>query len=104
MIVSDALRYEAGASLPEQLRRETQAEVKLSSCDALFPTVTKFGMAAFLPHKELTVEMKGNELAVLADDSSTEAGSRDAVLKKQNAESLAVKYNDLIKMDGKDSA
>lgn len=104
VIISDALRYEVGASLAEQLRRETQAEVKLSSCEAIFPTVTKFGMAALLPHKELTVEMKGNELAVLADGSSTEAGNRDAVLKKQNAESLAVKYNDLIKMDGKGSA
>ena len=52
---SDALRYEVAASLAEQLRRETQADVKLQDVQGIFPTITKFGMAALLPHKELEV-------------------------------------------------
>ena len=56
VVISDALRYEVAASLAEQLRRETQADVKLQDVQGIFPTITKFGMAALLPHKELEVE------------------------------------------------
>lgn len=99
VIVSDALRYEVAASLAEQLRRETQSKVALSSCEALFPTVTKFGMAALLPHKKLTVTERSNgTLGVLADGSSTDAGYRDAVLKSANSKSVALKYKDIAPM------
>lgn len=98
VIISDALRYEVAATLAEQLRRETQAKVDLNSCSAIFPTVTKFGMAALLPHKDLTVEEKANGLAVYADGTSTDAGYRDAILKKANPDSIAVKYKDIVLM------
>jgi len=98
VIISDALRYEVAATLTEQLRRETQAKVDLNSCSAIFPTVTKFGMAALLPHNELTVEEKPNGLAVYADGASTDAGYRDAILKKANPASIAVKYKDIVLM------
>lgn len=98
VIVSDALRYEVAATLTEQLRRETQAKVKLSSCSGIFPTVTKYGMAALLPHKELTVENKPNGLAVYADGMSTDTGYRNGILKKANSLSIAVKYKDIVLM------
>lgn len=98
VIISDALRYEVAATLTEQLRRETQAKVDLKSCSAIFPTVTKYGMAALLPHKELTIEEKTNGLAVYADGTSTEAGYRDAILKKANPASIAMKYKDIVLM------
>lgn len=98
VIVSDALRYEVAASLAEQLRRETQAKVELGSMAAIFPTVTKFGMAALLPHKSLTVEQRPAGLCVLADGAPTDMGSRDAALKRANSASVALKYKDLIKM------
>ena len=53
VIISDALRYEVAVSLAAELRRETQADVKIGSQEAIFPTVTKFGMAALLPHHGL---------------------------------------------------
>ncbi|MDO4570713.1 MAG: BREX-1 system phosphatase PglZ type A, partial [Planctomycetia bacterium] len=98
VIISDALRYEVAATLTEQLRRETQARVELNSCSAIFPTVTKFGMAALLPHKKLTVEEKAKGLVVCADGTSTEAAYRDAILKKANPASIAVKYSDIVLM------
>ena len=55
-------------------------DVKVSSMQGIFPTITKFGMAALLPHKELSVELKSGKterLAVLADGQSTEANNRD---------------------------
>lgn len=96
VVISDALRYEVAASLTEQLRRETQADVKLQSVQGIFPTVTKFGMAALLPHKELGVELNGKVLKVIADGVSTDAGYRDKILKSAKPNSVAVKYNDIV--------
>lgn len=96
VVISDALRYEVAASLAEQLRRETQADVKLQDVQGIFPTITKFGMAALLPHKELEVELHGEVLKVMADGVSTDAAYRDKVLKNANGNSVAIKYNDLV--------
>ena len=96
VVISDALRYEVAASLTEQFRRETQADVQLESIQGIFPTITKFGMAALLPHKELEVELHGDVLKVMVDGVSTDAGYRDKVLKSARSNSVAVKYNDLV--------
>lgn len=98
VIISDALRYEVAASLTEQLRRETQSKVDLNSCEGIFPTITKFGMAALLPHKELSVEIKNDKLFVRADDEYTDSNYREKILKKANSESVVLKYKDIIKM------
>lgn len=101
VIISDAMRYEVAAALAERLRRETQAKVELKSMQAVFPTITKFGMAALLPHKELSVELKmgkNERLAVLADGQSTEASNRDKLLKTAKQTSVALKYKDIIGM------
>lgn len=96
VVISDALRYEVAASLAEQMRRETQADVKLQDVQGIFPTITKFGMAALLPHKELEVELHGDNLKVMADGVSTDAGYRDKILKAAKENSVAIKYNDLV--------
>jgi uncharacterized protein (TIGR02687 family) len=99
VIISDALRYEVAASLAEQLRRETQSKVELSSCEAIFPTITKFGMAALLPHRELNVTEKSDgSLSVLANGQSTESTNRDKLLKLAHAESVALQYKNIIGM------
>ncbi len=98
VIISDALRYEVAVSLKEQLERETQAEVALDAVQGIFPTITKFGMAALLPHDELSVAEQGGELVVLADGQSTKAPNRDKVLKNKNPASVALKYENIISM------
>lgn len=99
VIISDAFRYEVAASLAEQLRRETPSKVTLGSCAGIFPTVTKFGMAALLPHKQLSVGERSNgDLQILADGMSTDAGNRDKVLKAANSNSVALKYKDIVPM------
>lgn len=98
VIISDAMRYEVAATLAQELERDIPSEVKLTSCQSMFPSITKFGMAALLPHKELTVEASGSGLTVLADGQSTEAPNRDAVLKAANPKSIALKAADIIAM------
>ena len=55
-------------------------------------------MAALLPHKELTVEVRNDILTVLADGQSTASNYRDKVLKSEDPASVALKYNDIIAM------
>lgn len=99
VIISDALRYEVAASLTEQLRRETQSQITLDSVQGIFPTITKFGMAALLPHKKLHVVKKQNGgVTVLADGCSTEMPNRDKVLKGAHSTSVALQYKNIIKM------
>ena len=98
VIISDALRYEVAAELAAELRRETQSKVELNALQGIFPTITKFGMAALLPHKKLSVELKSGRLSVLADGVPTEAGNRDKLLKTANPNSIALKYKDIINM------
>ena len=101
VIISDAMRYEVAVALAQQLRRETQSEVEVSSMQGIFPTITKFGMAALLPHEKLSVELKSGKterLAVLADGQSTEANNRDKLLKNANPKSISLKYKDIIGM------
>ncbi len=106
VIISDALRYEVAVELTDFLRREMQAEVNIESMQAVFPTVTKFGMAALLPHEKLTVEFKGGKtdrLAVLADGQSTEANYREKLLKAANPQSVVLKYSDILSQPDRQS-
>ncbi len=97
VIISDALRYEVAAELKEKLRLHDQSKVELGSMQAVFPTITKFGMAALLPHLRLTLEERsGGDLSVLADGKPTDSPYRDGILKQANRDSVALQYTDII--------
>lgn len=98
VIISDAMRYEVAISLADQLRIETKADVEIKSQQAIFPTITKFGMAVLLPHKALSLENKSGTLRILADGKPTESNDRESILKAFNIKSVTVKYKDLILM------
>jgi uncharacterized protein (TIGR02687 family) len=102
VIISDALRYEVAAELSDDLSREMQGQVSLNSVQAVFPTITKMGMAALLPNKELTVEQKDSgteKLSVFVDGQLTNGKvNRDKILKNTNPNSVALKYKDIIAM------
>ena len=42
------MRYEVAATLAQELERDIPSEVQLTSCQSMFPSITKFGMAALL--------------------------------------------------------
>lgn len=102
VIISDAMRYEVASSLADQLRIETKSEVSFKSVQGIFPTITKFGMAALLPHRQLKLEEKSGVLRITADGRSTESGDRQEVLQAFNSKSVTVKFKDLILMKRED--
>ena len=61
VIISDALRYEVASSLVKDLELD-RSKVELSSMQGVFPTITKFGMAALLPKNKLSVEVKNGSV------------------------------------------
>ena len=78
------MNWHSTDTLAEELERENQSQVKLENMQSIFPSITKFGMAALLPHTNLYVEVKDEVLNVLADGQSTASTNRDKVLKAAN--------------------
>lgn len=102
VIISDAMRYEVAAELYEKLSIKQQSKVKISSQQAIFPTITKCGMAALLPHKELEFVSNNGDVKILADQMSTDSFNRETVLTNANPDSVVLKYSDIISMKSSD--
>ena len=96
VIISDALRYEVAAELSETLNLTTKGKATLEAMQAIFPSITKFGMAALLPGKELSM---GDKSEALMDGMQTDTtAKRGAVLSSVNPDSASVTYKDLLQM------
>lgn len=102
VIISDALRYEVAKELVDEIKQDMQCKVELDHMEGIFPTITPFGMAALLPHKELKVDIRNNKLKVLIDGESTDMPNREKVLRKTNEKSRVLKYDDMIHMKGEE--
>lgn len=96
VIISDALRYEVAVELTSQLLRETKGTAKISSMQSVFPSATKFGMAALLPHKALQIS---DDIKVLCDDEPTEGtAGREKILNRAHQGNVAITYKSLLSM------
>ena len=96
VIISDALRYEVAVDLTNQLLRETKGTAKISSMQSVFPSATKFGMAALLPHKALQIT---DDIKVLCDDELTDGTTgREKILSKTHEGNVAITYKALLSM------
>ena len=96
VIISDALRYEVAAELCDTLIRTTKGTAKLEAMQAIFPSITKFGMAALLPGRKISVD---EDMGVYVEDMSTNSTQdREKVLCAGNPNSVAIQYNDVLSM------
>lgn len=96
VIISDALRYEVGVDLTGLLLRETKGTAKITAIQSVLPSVTKFGMAALLPHQKMQIT---EDIRVLCDGASTEGTeNRGKVLNAAHTGNLAITYKALLVM------
>lgn len=96
VIISDALRYEVGVDLTGLLLRETKGTAKITAIQSVLPSVTKFGMAALLPHQKMQIT---EDVKVLCDGASTEGTeNREKVLNATHTGNLAITYKTLLAM------
>ena len=93
VIISDALRYEAGMELADQLRMFRLVPEILPMLSVL-PSITALGMASLLPHTSLSISPSGQ---VAADGQSTTGiEARRALLAPHGG--IAVRAEDLKSM------
>ncbi|NLW39196.1 MAG: BREX-1 system phosphatase PglZ type A [Peptococcaceae bacterium] len=96
VVISDGLRYEVAAELSEALNHNTRGRATLEAVQAVFPSITKFGMAALLPGREISVNDK---IEVLVDGSPTvSTAHRGAILNAANPGSVVTTYQELLRM------
>lgn len=96
VIVSDALRYEVASELCETIVRTTNGQAKLESIQAVFPSITKFGMASLLPGRRLSLK---ENMDVLVDDMpSASTPEKSKILCASNKDGIAVRYEDVLRM------
>jgi len=96
VIISDALRYEVAAELCDRIVRTTKGTARLDAVQAIFPSITKFGMANLLPGRQLSVT---EDMAVLVDGQHSRSTSeREKILCAANPNSVAVQYTDVLNM------
>lgn len=93
VIISDALRYEAGMELADQLRM-FRLVPEIQPMLSVLPSITALGMASLLPHTALSISPSGQ---VVADGQSTTGiEARRALLAPHGG--IAVRAEDLKSM------
>lgn len=96
VIISDGLRYESAEELKNRLVNERKSKVEIDYIEGVLPSYTKLGMASLLPHSN--IEINDNYDVIVDGINSSGTKNRDAILKKENPNSLAVRYNDVMDM------
>jgi uncharacterized protein (TIGR02687 family) len=96
VIISDALRFEAGYELHEILKERENGKSSIDPMAASYPTYTQLGMASLLPHRELLVDDKRG---ILADGQSTKGlDNRRHILQSVEPQTEVLKLKELLDM------
>ncbi|MBP7221713.1 MAG: BREX-1 system phosphatase PglZ type A [Sedimentibacter sp.] len=93
VIISDALRFEAGQTLVKRLQEDEKCTAKITAMQSVLPSYTRFGMSALLPHKELSMS-DGYKVLVdgkVCDDLKT----REQILQTYIPNSRTVQFDDI---------
>jgi len=97
VIISDALRYEAGVELARRLAAQNRLEVETSAMAAALPSYTQLGIASLLPHETLSFDAK--DATVYVDhQSSAGTKNRDKILKAHFEKSVYLNAEDFLAM------
>ena len=93
VIISDAFRYECAKELMGRFELDEKCEAKMETMLSVLPSVTPVGMASLLPHNEIVVD---SQLNVMVDGQPCgDLISRDKILKAQNADNVALSFDEL---------
>ena len=96
VIISDALRYETMVEFHKRMSLEKRMECSMKTpMLGVLPSYTQLGMAALLPHKELSYEKESDE--VFANGKSTKGTeNRSKILQATVPNSIAIKADELL--------
>lgn len=97
VVISDALRYEVAQELCDKVTRNTRGTAKVETMQAAFPSITKFGMAALLPGRTISLN---EDMEVSVDGMPTlTTAEREKVLRTAKEDSIALRFSDVQSMN-----
>ena len=93
VIISDALRYEVGKELFLRMQDDPKCSATLEVQLSVLPSYTRLGMAALLPHTELSIT---DDFKVLIDGQPCEnLTERETILRKYSPDSVCVQFDSI---------
>lgn len=96
VLISDALRYEVGMELMDKLSKDANcASIKMDAMLSVLPSITKTGMAALLPHKELSVD---GEKVLIDGNPCASTAQREAILTSADKDARCFLFEDVERM------
>lgn len=102
VIISDALRYELGYELYEDLLAESKNNVAIEPSLASIPSYTNLGMSNLLPNTGIELEKGEADLAFKIGGTTTVSTNRAAILKTAEPESNTIDFPTLKRMNKQD--
>lgn len=102
VIISDAFRYEIAEEFQQQINGEDRFAADLTPMLGSVPSYTQLGMAALLPHREITLADDGND--VIVDGMSARGtANREQILRKTVPTASAVQAPALLEMTNQEA-
>ena len=99
VVVSDALRYEAGADWSRRVADRGRCQVQCTAMLASLPTYTQLGMASLLPNQTLSIDPKTLTATVDGADA-TGAQHREQILRREEPGTVVLSYEELFDQEG----
>jgi uncharacterized protein (TIGR02687 family) len=99
VIISDAMRYELGFELYNDLLADNKNELEITPYLASLPSYTNLGMSNLLPNQGLEVEKSDKDLVFKINDKKTISTNREAILKSAEPSSATLDYADVMKFN-----
>lgn len=100
VVISDALRFEAGEELHGLIRQEDRYWATIKPCLSMLPSYTQMGMAALLPNKEIAIS-DNNTGSVLVDGQNSQGTAyRNKILQETIPKAAsAIRADELLAMN-----
>ena len=103
VIISDALRYEVGAELVSRIRQEDRYEAALTTAVTALPSYTQLGMAALLPHDQLSLGEDGKTVFIDGKSSAGTANRSKILAQATDGKGVALQSDAFLNM-GRESS
>ncbi|MBP7862610.1 BREX-1 system phosphatase PglZ type A [bacterium] len=100
VIVSDALRYEAGEELVTLMRQEDRFEATIQPALSMLPSYTQLGMAALLPNRSLMIAEDDTGTTKVDGQNSQGTDNRTTILSAATTQrAKAIRVEDLMNLN-----
>lgn len=99
VVISDALRYELGHELHNDLLADSKNHLSITPSLASIPSYTNLGMANLLPNGGMTVNKGENDLEFKIGEKTTVSSNRESILKRAHPESASIDFSEVMKFN-----